>query len=95
MSSKIEDMRDLSESVKDLEGYKMVNGRRCVEKGKSLAAVSGATIMIICFGLNSLRAKLFRENINIYLHFMSLLHIDVTHALKIFPQVRPGPTYST
>ena len=30
-----------------------------------------------------------------YLHFMSLLHIDMTQALKIHPQVRPGPTYST
>ena len=24
---------------------------------------------------------------------MSSLHIDVTHVLKILPQVRPGPTY--
>ena len=30
-----------------------------------------------------------------YLHFMSLLHIDMTQVLKILPQVRPGPTYST
>ena len=44
---------------------------------------------------NPLRAKFFRENINIYLHFMSLLHIDMTHVLKILPQVRPGLTYST
>ena len=26
---------------------------------------------------------------------MSLLHIDITQVLKILPQVRPGPTYST
>ena len=45
--------------------------------------------------LNSLRAKFFRGKINIYLHFMSLLHIDMTQVLKILPQVRPGPTYST
>ena len=45
--------------------------------------------------VNHLRAKLFRGNINIYLHFMLLLHIDMTHVLKILPQVRPGPTYST
>ena len=44
---------------------------------------------------NPLRAKFFRGNINIYLHFISLLHIDKTHVLKILPQVRPGPTYST
>ena len=34
-------------------------------------------------------------NINIHLHFMSLLHIDMTKVLKILPHVRPGPTYST
>ena len=93
MSSKIEDMRDLSESVKDLAGYKMVNGRRCVEKGKSLAAVCGATIMIICFGLNPLRANFFRGNLNIYLHFVSFLHIDTTQVVEILPQIRQEPTY--
>ena len=46
------------------------------------------------FLLNPLRTKFFRGNINIYLHFMSLLHIDMTHVLKIDSQVRPGPTYS-
>ena len=45
--------------------------------------------------VNSLRAKLFRGNINVYLHFMSLLHIDMAQVLKILPQVRPGLTYST
>ena len=44
---------------------------------------------------NPLRAKFFRGNINIYLHFMSLLHIDMTQVLKILPQVRPGLVYST
>ena len=44
--------------------------------------------------INPLRAKFFRGNINIYLHFMSLLHIDMAQVLKILPQVRPGPTYS-
>ena len=38
-----------------------------------------------------LLAKFFRGNINIYLHFMSLLHIDMTEVVKI---LRPGPTYS-
>ena len=42
-----------------------------------------------------LHAKFFRGNINIYLHFMALLNIDMTQVLKILPQVRPGPTYST
>ena len=42
-----------------------------------------------------LRAKRFRENVNIYLHLMPILHIDLTQVLKILPQVKPGPTYST
>ena len=45
--------------------------------------------------INSLHAKFFRGNINMYLHFMSLLHIDMTQELKILLQVRPVPTYST
>ena len=45
--------------------------------------------------LNPLRAKFFREIINIYLHFMSSLHIDMTQVLKMLPHVRPGPTYTT
>ena len=44
---------------------------------------------------NPLRAKFFRWNINIYLHFVSFLHIDTTQVLEILLQVRPGPTYST
>ena len=47
------------------------------------------------FKLNPLRAKFFRGNINIYLHFMSLLHIDMIQVRKILPQVRPVLTYST
>ena len=45
--------------------------------------------------VNPLHAKLFRGNINIYLHFIAWLHIDMTHILKILLQVRPGPIYST
>ena len=44
--------------------------------------------------VNPLRAKLFKGNKNIYLHFMSFLHIDLTQVLKILPQVRAGSTYS-
>ena len=42
--------------------------------------------------LNPLRAKFFRGNINIYLHFVSFLHIDTTQVVEILPQVRPEPT---
>ena len=34
--------------------------------------------------INPLRAKFFRVNINIYLHFISFLHIDMTQVLKFF-----------
>ena len=39
-------------------------------------------------------AKFFRGNINIYLHFITFLHIDMTQVVEIFPQVRQGLTYS-
>ena len=45
--------------------------------------------------INPLRAIFFRENINIYLHFMSSLHTNKTHLAEIAPRVRQGPTYST
>ena len=45
--------------------------------------------------INPLRAKFFRGNINIYLHFVSFLHIDTTQVAEILPQTRQEPTYST
>ena len=45
--------------------------------------------------LNPLRAKFFRGSINIYLHFVSFLHIDTTQVVEILPQIRQEPTYST
>ena len=36
--------------------------------------------------VNPLRAKFFRVNINIYLHFVSFIHIDMTQVLEILPQ---------
>ena len=44
---------------------------------------------------NPLRAKFFRENINIYLNFVSFLHIDTTQVVEILTQIRQEPTYST
>ena len=44
--------------------------------------------------VNPLRAKFFRWNINIYLHFVSLLHIDTTQLIEILPQIRQERTYS-
>ena len=45
--------------------------------------------------LNPLHAKSFRENKNIYLHFMSFFHIDMTQVVEIIIQVRQELTYST
>ena len=45
--------------------------------------------------VNPLRAKFFRGNINIYLHFVSFLHIGMAQVVEILPQVRQEPTYST
>ena len=44
---------------------------------------------------NPLRAKFLRENINIYLHFMSFLHTNKTQVIEIPRRVRQGPAYST
>ena len=45
--------------------------------------------------INSLRAKFLRQNINIYLHFLSFLHTNKTQVSEITPRVRQGPAYST
>ena len=45
--------------------------------------------------LNPLRAKFFGGNKNIYLHFMSFLHIDMTQVFEIFPHIGQEDTYST
>ena len=44
---------------------------------------------------NPLRAKFFRGNMNMYLHFVSYLHIDMTQVVEILPQINQEPTYST
>ena len=45
--------------------------------------------------VSPLRAIFSRGNINIYLHFVSFLHIDTTQVVEILPQIRQEPTYST
>ena len=42
-----------------------------------------------------LRTKFLRENINIYLHFMSFLHTNKTQVAEIRPRVRREPAFST
>ena len=49
---------------------------------------------VTCF-ITPLHAKFIQREQNTNLHFMSFLHIDMTLVVEIFPQVRPGHTYST
>ena len=51
--------------------------------------VNGCHFNILC------AVFFFKENINIYLHFMSLIHIDITQVVENLPRVRQGPIYST
>ena len=45
--------------------------------------------------LNPLRATFSRDNINVYLHFMSFLHTNKTQVVEKPPRVKQGPAYST
>ena len=47
------------------------------------------------YSINPLRAKFFRGNINIYLHFVSFIYIDATQVVEILSQIKQEPTYST
>ena len=52
----------------------------------------------VCNGIrrhiNPLPAKFFKGKKNLYLHFMSFLHTDMTQVVEILPQVRQDITYS-
>ena len=50
---------------------------------------------LVQYNLKPFKGWIFQREHNIYVHYMSLLHNDMTHALKILPQVRLEPTYST
>ena len=52
----------------------------------------GASIAVL--SINPLRAIFLRDNINIYLYFMSFLHTNNTQVVEIPPRVRQGPAYS-
>ena len=51
-------------------------------------------VKLWCF-LNPLRAKFFRVNINMYLHFMTFLRTYKTQVVEIPARVRQGPAYTT
>ena len=53
-------------------------------------------VMMSCVRcINPLHAKFFRGNKNIYLHFMSILYIDMTQVIGIFPHERPRLVFFT
>ena len=45
--------------------------------------------------VNPLCVNFFRGNINIFIHFMSILHTDMPLIVEILPLIRPGFTYFT
>ena len=47
------------------------------------------------FDTNPLRAKFIKGNINMYLHFILFLHINMTQAAEIPPCVKQGSTLSS
>ena len=61
----------------------------------SYHSLDGKIIFVDQRYLNSLHAKFFRWNANIYLHFVSFLHIDTTQVVEILPQTRQETNYST
>ena len=63
---------------------------RLVLKADRLITTSLRSILI-----NPSHAKICRGNINIYLQFVSFLHIGPTQVVEILPQIRQEPTYST
>ena len=66
-----------------------------IGKGQDRDISSLLLMGIVQSFINPLSAKFFRGNINIYLHFVSFLHIDTMQVVEILPQIRPEPTYST
>ena len=50
--------------------------------------------MFVYHNFNPLSAKFYIGNINICLHFVSFLHIDMTQVADILPQIRLEPSYS-
>ena len=58
-------------------------------------AGKSAGAMIINFAFRPLRAKLFIENIKMYLQFISFFHADMTQVVDILPHIIKELIYST
>ena len=64
--------------------------KNTVKPNRSINSLWKARTVLTLYVLN------FSEGTwNIYLHFMSLFHIDTTQVAKILPQIRQGPFHST
>ena len=50
-----------------------------------MCVYNGVATVRVVNTVNPLRAKFLGENINIYLHFMPLLHTDKTQVVEIPP----------
>ena len=59
----------------------------CDESASEIVAPNGSSVTLYVLFF-------FRENINIYLHFVSFLHSNETQVVDIPPRVRQGPAYS-
>ena len=51
--------------------------------------------VLLLISIYPLRAKFYRGNITIYLHFVSFLHIDTAQVVEILLWIRQELTYST
>ena len=73
-------------------------GNRTYKTSNGTHRQSGADqwpLSLTWINFNPLRAKFFRGNINLYLHFVSFLHVCTTQVVEILPQIRQETTYST
>ena len=70
-----------------------INVSMTTEQYNSLGLLS--IFYSVCAILTLYVLNFFGENINIYLHIMSFLHINKTQVVEIPPRVKQGPAYWT
>ena len=74
----------------DRDGLTCDNKRKSSQNIKQLHRVFEMVGVLTLYVLN-----FYRGNVNIYLHFVSFLHIDAMQEVEILLQIRQRPTYST
>ena len=72
------------------EHWSTLEYKACMVTCLSVEALKAVSLK----AFNPLCVKFFRGNKNIYLHFISFLHIDLPEVVEILPQVRQGLAYS-